>query len=157
MAENRNLVTRRSLLQTGWRAAALAGLLGALPKLSFGKRPKFNLKDVTAESFKPFEGRDLAFSRPATSGAPFSRSVTLRLARVETHEQATQIETRNPANYGQRSREPFSLAFELKGSEPLGDGLHRLNQGEFAGCELFLSQVSRPRPDGTLLYEAVFT
>jgi hypothetical protein len=156
MAENRLVVTRRSLLQIGWRAAALVGLTSALPKLSSLKRSKDNLEDVTAESFKPYEGLDMVFSRPVAGGGIFSRSVALKLAKVTTHKSITQFESQNPAIYGKRSREPFSLIFELKGGEPLGEGLHRIIQRDFAGCQLFLSQVSRPRPDGTLLYEAVF-
>ncbi len=156
MAENRMVVTRRSLLQISWRTAALAGVAGAFQYLPGWKCAKQNLQDLTAESFKPFEGSDLVFSRPVASGGIFSRTVAMKLAKVTTHEHVTRVEAQNPRIYGKRSREPFSLVFELKGAEPLGDGLHRVIHRDFEGCQLFLSQVSQPRPDGTLLYEAVF-
>jgi hypothetical protein len=156
MVENRMIVTRRSLLQISWRTAALALVASACQYLPGWKRAKQNLQDLTAESFLPFEGCDLVFSRPVASGGIFSRTVAMKLAKVTTHEHVTQIEAQNPAIYSKRSREPFSLVFELKGAEPLEDGLHRLIHKDFEGCQVFLSQVSQPRPDGTLLYEAVF-
>ncbi len=155
MAENRMVVTRRSLLQTSWRTAALAGVASACQYLPGLKRAKQKLQELTAESFLPFEGRDLVFARPVTGGGVFSRTVELKLVKVTTHERVLEIESRNPALAGKRARKPFSLAFELRG-EPLGEGLHRLIHKDFSGCEIFLSRVSRPRPDGTLLYEAVF-
>jgi hypothetical protein len=156
MAENKIIVTRRSLLQTTWRAAALASLASAFPQFSFWKRTKQNLKDVTAESFRPYAGRDMVFSRPAIGTGIISPTVKMKLAEVTVHESAIRIESRNPAKYAKRSREPFSLVFELKEDAPLDEGLHRLMHPDFTGDELFLSQVTQLRPDGTLLYEAVF-
>lgn len=157
MAEHRTIVSRRSLLQASWQTAVLAGVASACQYLPVWKRTKQNLQDLTAESFRPYEGRDMVFSRPVAGGGIFSRSVAMKLAKVTTHEHITQIESRNPAIYGKRSREPFSLVFELKGGEPLGDGLHRLIHKDFEGCQLFLSEISQPRPDGTVVYEAVFS
>jgi len=156
MAENGTRVTRRSLLQMSWRTAAIAGVTGVCKYLTVWKSSKQRLQDVTADSFRPYEGRELVFARPVADRRVFSRSVELKLAKVTAHERIARIESRNPAKYGKRSRESFSLLFELKDAEPLGEGLHRLVHGDFEGCQLFLSQVSKPRPDGTLLYEAVF-
>jgi hypothetical protein len=157
MAENWTIVSRRSLLQVSWRTAALAGVASACRYLPVLKRTKQNLQDLTAESFRPHEGRDLIFSRSVARGGIFSRSVAMKLAKVTIYEHIIKIESRNPAIYGKRSREPFSLVFELKGAELLGEGLHRLIHKDFEGCQLFLSQVSQPGSDGTLLYEAVFS
>lgn len=156
MAENRRIVTRRSLLGIGWRAAALASVAGACRHLAVWKGAKQSLQDVTAESFKPYEGHDLVFSRPIAGRGLVSKSVELKLAKVTVHERIAEIESRNPALKGKRTRTPFSLAFELKGGEPLSEGLHRLIHKDFDGCQIFLSRVSAPRADGTLLYEAVF-
>jgi len=156
MAENRMVVTRRSLLQISWQTAALAGVASVCQYLPGLKRAKQNLQDLTAESFLPFEGRNLVFARPVAGGGVFSRTVELKLAKVTTHERVLEIESRNPALADKRARKPFSLAFELRGGEPLGEGLHRLVHKDFSGCEIFLSRISRPRPDGTLIYEAVF-
>jgi hypothetical protein len=144
------------VLQTGWRAAALAGVAGACRSIAVWKRSKGRLQSVTAESFKPYEGQDFLFARPRAGAALFSRTVELKLAKVTPHEHISRLESREAATRGKRTRESFSLLFELKGGEPLGEGLHRLVHREFEGCEIFLSRVSRPRPDGTLLYEAVF-
>jgi hypothetical protein len=156
MTEQTMVVTRRSVLQTGWRAAALAGVAGACRSVAAWKRSKGRLQSVTVESFKPYEGQGFLFARPRVAAALFSRTVELKLAKVTPHEHISRLESRDPAARGKRSRESFSLLFELKGGEPLGEGLHRLVHRDFEGCEIFLSQVSRPRPDGTLLYEAVF-
>ena len=157
MAENGIHVTRRSLLQIGGFAAALSSIPSAWRHLTVWTRAKPQLAELTAGSFQPYEGQDFVLARPVAAGAIFSRSVELRLAKVAVHGRVAQIESRNPARYlGKRTRQSFSLHFELQGGEPLGDGLHRLIHRDFVGCQLFLSQVSKPRPDGTLLYEAVF-
>jgi hypothetical protein len=156
MAENGTRVTRRSLLHMSWVAAAIAAVASPFRHLPAWLRPKLRLQDLTAESFRPYEGRDLVFARPVADRSIFSPSVRLRLVKVAAHEHIARIESQDPAKYGKRSRESFSLLFELKGGEPLGEGLHRLVHGDFDGCQLFLSQISKPRPDGTLLYEAVF-
>lgn len=157
MAEHGTMVTRRSLLQMSWCAAALAGVAGAGRYLNIWKRPKQRLKELTAESFRPYEGQQFVFSRPREGRSILSQSVGMKLTGVSVHERVAQMEAKNPARYaGKRSRKSFSLVFELKDGAPLGNGLHRLNHGDFDGCELFLSQISRPRPDGTLQYEAVF-
>ena len=155
MAENRMVVTRRSLLQISWRTAALAGVASAFQYLPGWKRAKQNLQDLTAESFLPLEGRDLVFARPVAGGGVFSRTVELKLVKVTSHERVLAIESRNPALADKRARKPFSLAFEFRGREPLSEGLHRLIDRLFRLRDLSLA-VSRPRPDGTLLYEAVF-
>lgn len=119
--------------------------------------PKSPLAELTAESFQPYEGQELVFARPAAGGAILTRSVRLKLTEVAVHEHIARIEGQDPARYkSKRTRSSFSLFFELRDQEPLAEGLHRLIHEDFAGCQLYLSQVSRPRPDGTLLYEAVF-
>jgi hypothetical protein len=156
MADKRLVVTRRSLLHTGWRAAALVGVAGACPDLAVWKRNNVGLRELTAESFRRFEGSDLRFSRPVARGGILSRTVALKLTEVITHDKTTQIEARNPEIYQKRSREPFSLVFELKGDKPLEEGLHRLIHKDIAACDLFLSRISQPRSDGAIFYEAVF-
>ncbi len=156
MAPNRITVTRRSLLQTGCRAAALAGVSAAVPQIIFWQSAKYNLRELTADTFRPYEGSELLFSRPVSGVGAHSGTVKLKLAQVTVHERITQIESKHPTKYAKRTREPFSLVFELVGGEPLREGLHRLKHEDFAGCELFLTQIARPRPDGKLLYEAVF-
>jgi hypothetical protein len=156
MAEKGMGVTRRSLLQMSWRAAAFAGAASAWRSFGIWKRPKASLRNVTAESFEPYEGQQFLFARPPAAPAVFSKTVELKLAKVSPHEHITRIESRDAATRGKRTRESFSLLFEMKGGEPLGEGLHRLVHRDFEECEILLSQVSRPRPDGTLLYEAVF-
>lgn len=156
MAEKNTSVTRRSLLQTSWRAAAFAGMAGACRWMTVWKGAKQGLSEMTANSFQPYEGQQFLFARPRLGAAETSRSVELKLAKVTPHEHITRIESCDPATRGKRTRESFSLLFELKGGEPLGQGLHRLVHHDFSDCELFLSQVSGPRADGSLLYEAVF-
>jgi len=158
MAESGMNFTRRSLLQTGSCAAALASVPAAWHFVTAWTRPKAQLAELTAESFQPYEGQDFVFTRPVAAPATlFSRPVQLKLVRVEVHDRIARIESQNPARYaGKRTRQSFSLHFELRGGEPLADGLHRLVHRDFVGCQLFLSQISKPRPDGTLLYEAVF-
>lgn len=156
MAEKGMSVTRRSLLQASWRAVAFAGVASACRSVAIWKRPKQGLRNVTVEAFQPYEGQLFLFARPRAGSAVFSKAVELKLAKVAPHEHITRIESRDAAIRGKRSRESFSLLFELKRGEPLGEGLHRLVHRDFEGCEVFLSQISRPKPDGTLLYEAVF-
>lgn len=156
MAQNRITVTRRSLLQTSCRAAALASVTAALPQITLWKGAKYNMGDLTADSFRPYQGSDLIFSRPVTGVDVQSGTVILALAQVIVHERIIQLESQHPTRYAKRLREPFSLVFELNGREPLGEGLHRLKHEDFSGCDLLLTQVSRPRADEKLLYEAVF-
>jgi Domain of unknown function (DUF6916) len=156
MAQDRIVVTRRSLLRIGWQTAALVGVASACEGLPLWASGQQNLHELTAESFLPYEGRDLVFSRPVSGREVFSRSVVLKLVKVTTHERTLQIESQHPGRYQKRLRKPFSLTLDLQGGEPLGEGLHRLIHKDFSGCQLFLSQVSQPRPDGTLVYEAVF-
>jgi hypothetical protein len=154
MADSSKTITRRSLIQLSGGAAAFVGAARAGECLKLWQ--KVQLQDLTAESFRRYEGQNLVFSRPAAAGAILTRTVTLKLAKVSTHERVAQIEVRNPEKYAKRDRESFSLLFELAGGEPLGNGLHRLLHPDFAGHQLFLAQISRPRTDGTRLYEAVF-
>jgi hypothetical protein len=156
MAENEMNLTRRSLLQWSGCVAAAAGAAGACGPFTVLKTPAEPLENLSAESFQPFAGHTLIFARPVSSGSIVSRTVELKLAKVERHERIAKIESKNPANYGERSRPSFSLLFELKNDEPLSAGLHRLVHGDFDGHQIFLSPVAQPRPDGTLVYEAVF-
>jgi hypothetical protein len=157
MAENGTNVTRRTLLQWSGGMAAFFAAAG----VCVGQRAPWNalhpeLSGLTAESFLPLEGQTLVFSRPVPRGSILSQTVELKLVKVDRHERVTRVEAQDAGRYSKRARAPFSLVLELSGSEPLGDGLHRLVHSEFAGHQLFLSQVGQPRPDGGLLYEAVF-
>jgi hypothetical protein len=157
MAENGTNVTRRTLLQWSGGMAAFIAAAGACGgQLAPWNASHSELSELTAESFLPFEGQTLVFSRPVPRGSILSRTVELKLVRVEQHERVTRIEAQYAGRYGKRARAPFSLALKLTGSEPLRDGLHRLVHRDFSGHELFLSQVGQPGPDGRLLYEAVF-
>jgi hypothetical protein len=157
MAENGTNVTRRTLLQWSGGMAAFFAAAGACGgQIAPWNASHSELSELTAESFLPFKGQTLVFSRPVPKGSILSRTVALRLVKVEQHERVTGIEAQNAGRYGKRARAPFSLVLKLTGSEPLGDGLHRLVHRDFSGHQLFLSQVGQPRPDGGLLYEAVF-
>jgi len=157
MAENGTNVTRRTLLQWSGGMAAFFAAAGACGgQLAPWNASPSELSELTAESFLPFEGQTLAFSRPVPKGSILSRTVELKLVKVEQHERVTRIEAQNAGRYGKRARAPFSLVLELTGSEPLGDGLHRLVHRDFSGHHLFLSQVGQPRVGSALLYEAVF-
>jgi hypothetical protein len=157
MAENGTNVTRRTLLQWSGGVAAFFAAAGACgSQLAPWNASHSELSELTAESFLPFEGQTLVFSRPAPKGSILSRTVALKLVKVDRHERVTRVEARNAERYGKRARAPFSLVLKLTGSEPLGDGLHRLVHRDFSGHQLFLSQVGQPGPDGGLLYEAVF-
>jgi hypothetical protein len=157
MAENGTNVTRRTLLQwSGGMAAFFAAAGACASQLAPWNASNAELSELTAESFLPFEGQTLVFSRPVPKGSILSRTVELKLVKVDRHERVTRVEAQRAGRYGKRARAPFSLVLELAGSEPLGDGLHRLVHRDFSGHQLFLSQVGQPRPDGGLLYEVVF-
>ena len=157
MAENGTNVTRRTLLQWSGGMAAFFAAAGACGgQLTPWNASNPELSELTAASFLPFEGQTLVFSRPVPKGSILSRTVEMKLVKVEQHEKVTRVEAQNAGQYGKRTRAPFSLVLELQGSEPLGDGLHRLVHRDFSGHQLFLSQVGQTRPDGGLLYEAVF-
>jgi hypothetical protein len=157
MAENGTNVTRRTLLQWSGGMAAFFAAAGACGgQLVPWNAAHSGLSELTAESFLPFEGQTLVFSRPVPKGSIFSQTVELKLVKVDRHERVSRIEAKNAGRYGKRARAPFSLALELAGGQPLGDGLHRLVHRNFSWHQLFLSQVGQPRSDGGLLYEAVF-
>jgi hypothetical protein len=157
MAEQRKSVTRRSLLQVSGCAAALAAVGGAGQCLEIWKGAQQRLEGLTAECFLPYEGQRFIFSRPRQTGSILSQGASMELISVSPHDRVAEIEAKNPSRYaGKRTRKSFSLLFELRNQAPLTDGLHRLNHGDFAGHELYLSQVGRPGDDGALRYEAVF-
>jgi hypothetical protein len=157
MAENGTNVTRRTLLQWSGGMAAFFAAAGACGgQLAPWNPSPSKLSELTAESFLPFEGQTLVFSRPVPKGSILSQTVKLKLVKVDQHERVIRVEAQNAARYGKRTRAPFSLVLELESSEPLGDGLHRLVHRDFSGHQLFLSQIGQPQVGGALLYEAVF-
>ena len=106
---------------------------------------KPSLKDLTAEHFRPHEGRVFTFLRPADD--PENPSAPLEF-------QLVAISALGPSL---GHREPFSLLFLSVNGETLGRGLPMLVDPAFETCELFLSRVQPPvgLPPG-VYYEAVF-
>jgi hypothetical protein len=157
MAQNGSPISRRLLLQWSAGLAACFGATSATAgQLSPWPRSTQPMQDLTAESFLPYVGHTMRFARPLAKGALLSRTAELKLLKVDGHDAITRIESHAPANHPERTRASFSLVFELTDQAPLEDGLHRLVHSDFAGHALFVSEVSRPRPDGTRFYEAVF-
>ena len=155
MAKNGSQVTRRGLLQIGGRSLFAAALTTLCRPFAFAHSAPVRLQDITADTFLPYVGRAVEFRTPVTPLGSSSGKVTLMLARVDRHDHLCLAESRNPATQGKRTREPFSLLFESRGTR-LSTGLHTIAHRDFASCELLLSPVCRPKADGTIYYEAVF-
>jgi len=155
MADQTKHLTRRSVLHLSWCGLATAGAASSI----LSKVAKLNRKhvgNVTEEDFLPYVGKKLTF-RGLPSGLDLAPAgATLILARVTSHGSIRKVEARNPAKYGKRKRESFSLLFELQDGEPLGSGLHQLAHPDFEGFHLFLSPISQPKSNRSMLYEAVF-
>jgi hypothetical protein len=156
MARKGKQVTRRSILRLSGNAFAVAGVAAISGPWPSVRLNRFRLQDVNADSFHPYVGKKLAFERPAGDQSFGSPTAELRLSKVTPHENISRIESRNPAIYGSRRRESFSLLFEQKDGKPLGPGLHRLAHADFEDFQLFLSQVGMPEQDGTIYLEAIF-
>lgn len=156
MARNGKQVTRRSILQLSGGAFAVAGVAAISQPWPLVRFNRFRLQDVNAESFLPYVGKTLIFESSAGEQSFASATMELRLAKVTPHENISRIESHNPAMKGKRKRESFSLLFEQKDPEPLGQGLHRLTHADFEDFQLFLCHVGAPGPDGTVYVEAVF-
>ena len=148
-------VTRRGLLQIGGRSLFAAALATLCRPFAFAHSAAVRLQDVTADTFLPYLGRVIEFRAPVTPLASSSGKVALVLAGIDRHDHLSIAESRNPATRGKRTREPFSLLFESRGTQ-LSEGLHTIAHRDFASCELLLSAVGRPNADGTTYYEAVF-
>ncbi len=87
MAENGTNVTRRTLLQWSGGLAAFFAAAGACGgQLAPWNASHSELSELTAESFLPFEGQTLVFSRPVPKGSILSRTVELKLVKVDRHE-----------------------------------------------------------------------
>jgi hypothetical protein len=155
MAKKGTQVTRRGLLQIGSRSLFAVALTTLCRPFAFAHSAAVRLQDVTADTFLPFLGRVIEFRTPVTPLASSSRKAALVLARIDRHGHLSLAESRNPATRGKRTREPFSLLFESRGTQ-LSEGLHTIAHRDFASCELLLSPVGRPKADGTIYYEAVF-
>ena len=147
-------VTRRGLLQIGGRSLFAAALATLCRPFAFAHSAAVRLQDVTADTFLPYLGRVIEFRAPVTPLASSSK-VALVLAGIDRHDHLSIAESRNPATRGKRTREPFSLLFESRGTR-LPEGLHAIAHRDFAACELLLSAIGRPKADGTIYYEAVF-
>ena len=156
MARKGRQVTRRSILQLSGGAFAVAGVAAISGPWPSVRLNRFRLQDVSAESFLPYVGKTLVFESSAGDQHFTSPTAEFRLAKVTPHESISRIESRNPATYGKRKRESFSLLFEQKGGAPLGEGLHRLAHADFEDFQLFLSPVGMPGQDGTIYLEAIF-
>ena len=144
------------MLQMSWGTFAVAGVATISGPWRIPKLNRFRLQDVDAQTFLPYIGRTLNFQRPPEDRRFSSTTVQLKLAKVMPHENISRIEWRNPAKYGKRQRQSFSLLFEKNGGKPLGPGLHRLAHADFEDFRLFLSQVGVPGQDGTIYLEAIF-
>ena len=149
-------VTRRSVLETMSWATVVAGIGAISSHWAIRGLRRYRLEDVAAETFRPYVGHHLIFERPAEGSTSATRKVELKLTKVTSHENISQIESRDSAKCGKRQRESFSLLFEQKGSEALGPGLHRLANHKFEDFQIFLSPVGVRAPDGTNYLEAIF-
>jgi hypothetical protein len=113
---------------------------------------KHTLANYSAEMFQVYQGDRFLFEPPAAGEA-----VDLELLEISSHDRIRKLEQSNPEKYGKRQRDPFSLLFALRSSQPMGPGLHRLKHADFEPCELFLSRVTVPGRDTSVAYyEAVF-
>ena len=122
---------------------------------AFAEPRRTGLENATAESFEPHVGEVFEFLKPAGERG-VSPTVALTLKRVSRHDNIARIEARMPGTRGKRSRESFSLLFELPAGEPLSEGLHEFARGPFKNCPILLSQVQSVKSRRPLLYEAVF-
>jgi|SRR5579864_6047599 len=154
MARNCTQLTRRGLLKIGGRSLLAASFAALCRPFTFASSTS-RLKDVTADTFEPYLGSFIKFRVPASASGVAVRTVALKLAKIDRHDQLTLVESRNPAIRSKRSRAPFSLLFESR-ANPLSEGLHTIAHKDFAPCELLLSPVCRPKADGTIYYEAAF-
>jgi hypothetical protein len=154
--DKRSDLTRRSLLDIGWRSLVVAGVARANRLIALAAPARHGLENATAESFAPHVGETFGFLKSARDRGVLSPAVELRLTAVSHHDNIARIEARMPAIRGQRKRDSFSLLFELPGREPLGPGLHEFAHGEFKGCPILLSQVQSVKNQGPIRYEAVF-
>jgi hypothetical protein len=113
---------------------------------------KPGLKDFTAEHFLPYEGRILAFLRPADDPQNPGAPMEFQLVTV-----SSLGPMKGPAGAPQGPRQPFSLLFLSVKGETLGKGLPKLADPAFEPCEVFLSRVQPPMglPAG-VYYEAIF-
>lgn len=154
MAEQGTQVTRRTLLQNSWRTAVVAGVVAICRPLGLAGLTRIRLEDATAETFAPYLNQQMEFKTAATLSAGEGR-VALKLVGIDRHERIARIDSGNPEVRGKRARASFSLLFESTGRE-LPAGLNRIAHRDFAETELLLTQISRPRQDGTIYYEAIF-
>jgi len=154
MAEQGTQVTRRTLLQNSWRGAVVAGVAAMCRPFGLASLTRIRLEDATAETFVPYLNRRIEFKTPATVSASGGQAA-LKLVEIDRHERIARIDSRNPAVRGKRERASFSLLFESAGRE-LPAGLHRITHQDFAETAVLLTQVSRPKHDGTIYYEAIF-
>jgi len=154
MAEQGTQVTRRTLLQNGWRTAAVAGVAAICRPLGLASLTRIRLEDATAETFAPYLNRRIEFKTPATVSAGGAQ-VALKLVEIDRHERIARIDSANPAVRGKRERASFSLLFESAGRD-LPAGLNRISHRDFAETDVLLTRVSRPKHDGTIYYEAIF-
>jgi len=155
MADQGKQITRRSVLHLSWCGLATAGVASSLLS-KVAKLNKKHVGNVTEEEFLPYVGKKLTFRRFPSVDNLAPAEATLILARVTSHQSIRKIEARNPGKYGKRKRESFSLLFELQQGEPLESGLHQLAHPDFEGFDLFVSPISQPKNNRSMLYEAVF-
>ena len=155
MAKKGTQVTRRGLLQIGGRSLFAASFAALCRPFAFANPSALHLREFTANAFEPYLGRFIEFKAPASASGVSTRSVALKLAKIDRHDQLSLAESRNPGTRGKRTRAPFSLLFESRGSLQ-SEGLHSMAHRDFESCELLLSAVCMPRADGTVYYEAVF-
>lgn len=154
MARKCRRVTRRSLLQIGGRSLFAASLAALWRPFAFANSTA-RVKDLTADTFEPYLGRFIEFRAQSSASGVGTRTVALKLAKIDRHNQLSLLESRIPAIRNKRARAPFSLLFESRGNL-LSEGLHTITHRDFAPCELLLSPVCRPKADGAIYYEAVF-
>jgi hypothetical protein len=155
MADKDSYITRRSVLAMSWRSLLAAAVAKTSAWTAFAEPGRGGLDNATAESFEPHIGELFEFLKPAGERGVFP-TVALTLKRVSHHDNIARIEARIPGTRGKRTRQSFSLLFELPAGEPLSEGLHEFARGPFKNCPILLSHVQSAKNHRPLVYEAVF-
>lgn len=118
---------------------------------------KEGIREFRPGTFRLHIGQVFRFEGLEGGENPSGETFELELVEVNTYGKS--VMGGEPVD--ENRRESFSLLFILRGTTPLGRGLHRLAHEHFEPCELFLSRVVVPqravkdRP-ATVYYEAVF-
>ena len=110
-----------------------------------GPRAKFAMEHYTAEMFEPYVGRIFEFDPGGNPQEISGNRVQLELLEVARSTSAPGF------------RPAFTLLFALRGSTPLGRGLHKIAHEDFEPCDWFVNRVVMAGRDPRAAYcQAVF-